>query len=81
MIQYFVSRESAVKRLMAFRQGNRERSATEVAIVGQRRNGTEVRGVDAVLADVKACRLLHYRCLDSGVGEIVFITWSAALFA
>ena len=73
MIQYFVGREGAIRRLMTIRQSDRDKRM-EIDIVGRRRDGTEVKGVDAVLADAKACRLLHYRYLDSGVGEIVFIT-------
>ena len=74
MNRYFVNREGAVRRLMAIRQGDCDTGRADFAIVGQRRDGSEVTGVDAVLADARACRLLHFRYINMGSDEIVFIS-------
>jgi hypothetical protein len=72
--QYFTTQEGALKRLIRLRRESQDGPFPSPTVVGQRKDGVEVRGLLNALTDLRAGRLACYFHSSPTDEHIVFIS-------
>jgi hypothetical protein len=74
MDQYFMTREGAIRRLLAIRQEVAATAHSPITVVGRRTDGLEVNGIERVLLNVRAGRLSCFFYSGAAEDQLVFIS-------
>ncbi|WP_250454032.1 hypothetical protein [Caballeronia sp. ATUFL_M2_KS44] len=74
MTQYFTSRQGAIKRLMDLKRQFARSGHSFLTIDGWCCDGVEVNGIDQVLLNVRAGRILSFRHADADGDQLVYIS-------
>lgn len=74
MDQHFTTRQGAIRRLLTLRREIAATTYSPIKIVGRRKDGLEVSGIERVLLNVRAGRLSCFASSGAAEDQLVFIS-------
>jgi|GEM_PF-1349067 hypothetical protein len=72
MNRYFTDKQGAIRRVMAIKRDVME--ACRATVVGMRKDGGEVHGLEQVLLQLRIGRIAYFTCTSSITYDVVFVS-------